>query len=128
MLNLTQKQLVELWSELEQCYYNDNSYGGDVAEIYAYRLQEYNPILAIALVKGTTGGFFDVAIRKAAISAAKNLYHLLILFSETRTVKIDVELPGQESKELGTWLLEAELHHRCHVKIRGKLCEKPSTD
>lgn len=36
-------QALSIWSELEQAYYGDNAYGGDTAEIYAYRLQPADP-------------------------------------------------------------------------------------
>jgi hypothetical protein len=38
MINLSMTQALELWDELVACHYSCNNYGGDVAEIYAYRL------------------------------------------------------------------------------------------
>ena len=37
MKNLSPVQACLIWSDLEQAYYGDAAYGGDVAEIYAYK-------------------------------------------------------------------------------------------
>lgn len=38
-------ELMLLWGELVAAYYGVNGFGGDVAEIYAYRFQAYNPTI-----------------------------------------------------------------------------------
>lgn len=43
MHNVSMIQALSVWSELEQAYYGDNGFGGDTAEIYAYRLARQTP-------------------------------------------------------------------------------------
>jgi hypothetical protein len=38
MKSLSIQQELLVWSELTAAYYGENKYGGDTAEIYAYRL------------------------------------------------------------------------------------------
>lgn len=43
MQNLSMVQALSIWSELEAAYYGKNGFGGDTAEIYAYRLMPMSP-------------------------------------------------------------------------------------
>ena len=47
MLNLSPQRLVDVWHELELAFYKENSYGGDTAEIYVYRLCDSRPGLFV---------------------------------------------------------------------------------
>jgi hypothetical protein len=38
-------EVLRIYGELVECYHHKNSWGGDRAEIYAYRLQRYSPYL-----------------------------------------------------------------------------------
>jgi len=42
MLNMTTKEAMLIYGELTQCLYGKNGFGGDTAEIYAYRLGQMN--------------------------------------------------------------------------------------
>jgi len=37
-------ELLKLWGELVEAYHGKHGFGGDTAEIYAYRLQPYHPL------------------------------------------------------------------------------------
>ena len=43
MFHLSMSQALGLWSDLEQAYHGTNSYGGDEAELYLYRLMPNTP-------------------------------------------------------------------------------------
>ena len=43
MKNLSMVQALEIWSDLESAYYGENSFGGDTAELYAYRFLPFSP-------------------------------------------------------------------------------------
>ncbi len=79
LLRLPTLELLSLWSELEQCYHNEHGYGGDTAEIYAYRLQRHNPTRQ----HGREG-----SARKAEAEASSEAYQILRavldLFAEQR--------------------------------------------
>jgi hypothetical protein len=43
---LTVNQALNFWDQLVGCYYNCNTYGGDVCEIYLYTMMEHKPTFA----------------------------------------------------------------------------------
>lgn len=43
LLTINPFEMMKLWGELVECYYDVNGYGGNTAEIYAYRLMPYSP-------------------------------------------------------------------------------------
>jgi hypothetical protein len=107
MENISMTQALGVWSELEQAYYGDNGYGGDTAEIYAYRIQSYSPSALIPL----ESGFGAKAREEQANQAGKSLYKLIKKFCELRECSIEVESADPEI------LLRDGLFHRCHVRV-----------
>ncbi len=95
-----------IWSDLWRCYYNDNSYGTDTAEIYIYRLLPDEPI------QYATG--FEKEKHAIALQAGKNLYELLTEFCDPKNCDCRIEIEG---RPLGEWLNYQELYHRVHVRI-----------
>lgn len=49
MHRLSLVQALSLWSDLDDAYYGKSGFGGEVAEIYAYRLMPYAPMVAESL-------------------------------------------------------------------------------
>jgi hypothetical protein len=45
-------ELLRLWGELVEAYHSVNGFGGNVAEIYAYRLQRYSPFIHDNIANG----------------------------------------------------------------------------
>jgi len=104
MLNLGMRDALYLWSDLEQAYYGDNSYGGHTAELYAYRFGEQSPIRWYT---------------EERLAASRALYLLLLEFQKYRKCTIKVN-----NVEFGDWLLKERFAHRVHVEIipqRGPL-------
>jgi hypothetical protein len=108
MDNLSINQALGIWSELEQAYFGQNGFGGDTAEIYAYRLQQYHPG-AVLMKEGTVLG--DQARQEQADIAGKSLYNLIRKFRDDRECSIEVDGSDPEI------LLRKGLVHRCHVKV-----------
>lgn len=108
--DLTINQALGVWSDLEQAYFGQNGFGGDTAEIYAYRLQPYNPF-AHAFSEGV--GYGDKAKQEQAVIAGSNLFFLLRTFAKMRDVYIEVDGEDPETLLYG-------LVHRCHVKVIHK--------
>ena len=98
MINLSQNQLLELWSDFEQAYYGDHPYGGDTAEIYAYRLLQYDPT--------QSRPWRD----EQRIQATNSLRAVLDLFCKKRSCRATIDgVPRTKWK--------SRFDHRCHVKI-----------
>ena len=109
MIYLSIDQILELWVELEDARIGANGYGGDTAEIYAYRLLPCSPTLSLT---GETG---DAARREAARQAALNLIEVLRLFEARRDVNIYID-----GARFGPWLVLEPLVHRVHVRVERK--------
>ena len=106
--DLTLNQALGVWSELEAAYYGKNGFGGDTAEIYAYRLQPYRP--GVELPNTQLGA---EAIAEQAMIAGENLYWLLGKFCEHHGCTAIVD--GTEAE----WL-RGGFEHRVHVRIFHK--------
>lgn len=105
MLNLSPSQLVKLWHELETCYYKDNRYGKDTAEIYEYTLCQNEP-----------NEYFSSKHRKSTQQAGENLSHVIKMFEEMRNCEITID--GYPFNE---WFKESgRVSHRVHVKVIRK--------
>ena len=110
MLNsISINQALDLWSELEQAYYDNNGFGGNVAEIYAYRLMPYSPLY----VKGSQQGVIwsDEAERVEG-NVMDSLYELLKMFKDKRGCKIYVD-----GKLFGKWIKSQRNLHRWHITV-----------
>jgi hypothetical protein len=112
MINITIPELLTLWDELRDAEAGINRYGGNEAELYAYRFGHYIPSVDGLNIQ------FDPTHRRTmeiALSRANALYELLDHYSKERNVKIIVE-----GRALGRWLLKEPFHHRLHVTVTRK--------
>lgn len=71
LLEVPAVELMKLWGELVECYHGVHSYGGDSAQIYAYRLMRYRP----TVISGN-----PVAVAEEQIAAGQRLLELARLF------------------------------------------------
>lgn len=99
-------QALDIWSELWQAYYGKNGYGGDVAEIYAYRLMPNIPTL------NYQGDTFKNSTAIAYRQAQTSLYNLLDKFAEDNDCRIFVD-----KMSLLDWMETDGFNHRCHIQI-----------
>lgn len=112
MLELTMKQALGVWSELESAFFGKNGFGGHTAEIYAYRLQPLNPIAVFANPESKTA---KLAKLDQAVIAGQNLAVLLGEFRAVHDCKIEIE-------DFSRWRnIRGGFSHRCHVTITPKV-------
>lgn len=106
--DLTLNQALGVWSDLEAAYYGKSGYGGDTAEIYAFRIQPYRP--SVELPNTQLGA---EAIAEQAMIAGKNLHWLIDKFVDLHDCRIEVD--GQNPA-----ILLGGFDYRCHVKVIHK--------
>lgn len=107
LLHLSPLGLLDIWDDLLTARYGDNSFGGDTAEIYAYR----------CVGPGTAGTIFGAAVgtamaRDAALEAAQGLHAVLELFAARHRVTIEVD-----GYPFGAWVATTPFSHRAAVRV-----------
>lgn len=107
LLQIPTANLVELWGELVEAYLGKNGYGGDVAELYAYRFASRSPAAAAGVKKAVYG---------QAIQARRSLHALLYWFAERYPSDILID-DKPLSADHG---LVCPFEHRVHVTIRHR--------
>ena len=75
MINISMKQLLDVWVELEDAYNGVNGYGGDTTETYAYLVMPFSP--TYVNTRYTEGSSFDKDNIQLELQAAKSLYEIL---------------------------------------------------
>lgn len=115
-------QALDVYDELVKAYFDVNHYGGDVAEIYCYRLCPSNPTASAAKqADGPLGeGLLLQALREEANTAARNLNAVILHFQKNYP---DAEVRFEENHS--TWrtpiaYLRGGITHRVHVRVRIK--------
>lgn len=104
---LSMLQAIDIWDDLLEAYYGVNGYGGNIAEIYGYRLSERNPTADLG------EGFMGCREERDA-TATLRLKAMIRLFVE-RGSDANVTVDGIPWKR---W--KEPLFHRCHVKVVKK--------
>lgn len=89
MIRLSMYQALMVWSDLEACLYGKNHYGGNVAEIYAYRLLPEDPTRVYSMQGGELRKDAD---RDAGKLAARHLMELLEIFCERHECTASIEI------------------------------------
>lgn len=98
-------QLMLLWSELTEAYHGVNGFGGNTAEIYAYRFQAFSPM--------AHWHKSEKDVEAIERKAARQLYALLMLFLEYHeSARIFVD-----DRLIGKWVAEMRFNHRVHIRI-----------
>jgi hypothetical protein len=122
MLNLTIAQALGIYNELVEAYFNKNGYGGNVAEIYAYRLNPSSPTAESAIESFAKTSLAQEARKEYAQIAGTNLIALIDFFLERHPkAKVSVE---EYSEKHGSWVfspyrrvLKQGFDHRVHVRM-----------
>lgn len=95
--NLPVLEAMKLWGELVECLHGRNRHGGNVAEMYAYRLHGHSPAVAAGLDKVVTDAQDEESDLLAAVvndvqaEAGANLYAVLAAFAEHYEADVTVE-------------------------------------
>lgn len=115
---LSQKQLVTLWSELEQALYGDNKFGGDTAEIYAFTLMRYNPCWEY----GKDSDVFKRSEFDRQSEARSALIAVCDWFQDERSAYIEID-----GESFNVWKRRPHIFdHRVHVKVAFDRAQEPS--
>jgi hypothetical protein len=93
MTSMSIEQALDVWDQLEDAKEGKSSYGGDVAEIYAYRLNPHSPRMVLG-----GEGEEEFGPRFEA-----NLKWLVAMFEKKRGCKVEI--------------LDDTWFHRVHVKV-----------
>lgn len=116
-MNCTIRQAIGVWDELVDAYYDRNGFGGQTAEIYSYRLEEYRP--SVHLHQFNVPEMFKEDATKIAVDAANTLLELIELFKEKYNCKITID--GLSISEFHKEIKKFDgMAHRYHVKIVSK--------
>lgn len=107
MLNLSIDQALDIWAELENAYQGTNGFGGETAEIYAYKLIPFSHAWTLP-----ESAIFKKEFTELCQAAAQNLTALLRKFEKVRKVKITVEDDPYDA----THDVEP-FGHRVHVRV-----------
>ncbi len=83
------REVLLLWSELDDCLAHRNSFGGDTAELYAYRFVGRCPIAENDSLRGTTT--HAVAESEMAHEAADGLVWLCEAFATLRACVVTID-------------------------------------
>lgn len=108
---MSMPQALELWSELEQCYYNDNGYGGDTCEIYIYRVCPRSPSIEMLGDAAFESEIYGDDTRRYYYAACQSIFQICYYYQYHRNCK--VELLEGELIDLKTKLFD----HRIHLKV-----------
>lgn len=136
--NISVPQALDVYDELVKAYHGRNGYGGNVAEIYCYRLVPSNPSADAAIRAGVQydkkpnkKGFLYPAMMEEAHTAADNLFSLIEHFKKNYPdAKIHFEDSIQDpdaDEGVGkcVWrgpqaYLRGGILHRVHVRVLPK--------
>lgn len=113
MINLSMVQALDLWTDLEAALRGENGYGGDVAEIYAYRCGTRSPA-AIVLPNSEIGAKEK---RADCLRAAASLVALCKHFEEKRDALIRIQRVGRKEMWIGAWPRGELFDHRVHLRV-----------
>lgn len=126
---ISMTQALDVWSDLMAALYGENKYGGDIAEIYLYRLMTFSPTLASSFEQGVierdmnNGGIRGEWLCEIVDNANTALHDLLVHFAKQHEAAIEVS-----GRELGEWLKTARFTHRVHVKVTSLRSDRKPTD
>lgn len=107
LLQLSPLGLLGLWDDLLTARYGDNGFGGDTAEIYAYRCASPGAATTLMTVPGDAAMLHD-----AAIEAAQGLHAIIALFIERHRVTVEVD-----GRPFGPWVASRPFNYRAHVSV-----------
>lgn len=125
MHQLSTIQILQLWHQLERAFYDDNTYGGTIAEIYQYTLMRSCPSVDAKKLRGdvpsSIRSLTEESANEAFQEANEGLYSVLAHF--IKQLAISNNEPGVriliEEREFGTWVRELGQWHRMHIKVEN---------
>jgi hypothetical protein len=107
LLHLSPLGLLDVWDDLLTARYGDNGFGGDTAEIYAFRCVGPGAVMMLAAARPDSG-----MARDAALEAAQGLHAILELFTTRHRVIVEVD-----GCIFGPWVATTPFYHRAAVRV-----------
>lgn len=117
-VSCTHEQLIDIWEELKDAYHNSANYGGDVAEIYAYRLMTHKPCLMHSQDSTET----MTEYKRAGYNLLQICRHFTMKHNIYHGYDSDVviEIKWSNDEWIDIWNVdELLLSHRCHIRVRS---------
>lgn len=107
MINVPLTEILDIWSELDDCYHGKNGYGGDICEIYAYRFWRDMPSIRELPRRSDIR---QKAEKEREQIAKASLLAILSLFREKRRCAIFID-------GLPMYCERFDFSHRVHVRV-----------
>jgi hypothetical protein len=114
-VNASTRQVLDVWSDLEDMYAERHGYGGNVAEIYVYKLLPHVPSLGM-------GESFRLQNQEHYQRAKEDFIEIFKLFEERRECKLEIEHARDEWCSVDEYFLGHVPEHRIHVRKSPRLC------
>lgn len=103
-------QALNLWHELELAYREENRYGGDTAEIYAYTLMPHSP----AWARNPDSAIFREDFERLYVNAKGSLCYIIGKFMEKYKCGVTID-----DANFALWATSSVVFsHRCHIQIK----------
>ena len=118
MLSCTTLEAMKIWGELVKCYYGLNTYDNNIAEIYSYRLEPYNPTAHLNQDNANT--YIFERLKEISKNSLSSLLEIVESFCETFECKAEIN-----NETIQSWkkrLNNKDIHFnlRYHVSIVKK--------
>jgi|GEM_PF-2504515 len=122
MHRLSMVQALSLWTDLEDALRGTHGFGGNVAEIYVYRLMSRCPLVERHMnePRTTWSDSMTEAVNEAVQQANESFYNVLVHFASERDaiVKVKNDVGGKWMfVPVGDWLKTCGESHRFHVEV-----------
>lgn len=98
-------QLVDIWTELTKAYFGRNSYGGHTAEIYGYRISQYDPCAEHGPKNGEAASTLEQTNRQALA---------MIVRAFEKRLDCRCTINGQR---VNVWERRGNFAHRVHIVV-----------
>jgi hypothetical protein len=104
LLSVSTSQALDLWSELHQAHAGDNRYGGDVAEIYLFRLLPASPLN-------------DDRTNPATVAAYRTANHALHGLCRLFEERMHAVVTFEDGTDIDPLLADPPANHRIHLRV-----------
>lgn len=118
MMAISIEQALEIYDELIDAKNGVNGFGGEMAEIYVFRLMPFSPVYSME----NEGKCWDEENRMMEKKAAEDFHSLCHIFAKKHSVSININ-----DVDMHQWISkvrsgEFRFYHRVHVEVK-KLSE-----
>lgn len=117
------EQALDVYDDLIEALHGKHGFGGDVAEIYTFRIMPFSPTYSMH----NEGKMWDSDNRMIEKRAAEDFHSLCHIFAKKHDASISID-----DIELNEWINkirieEIRFFHRVHVKVLKNENNKPNS-